>query len=213
MLAASGFEWNNERMVVTAPDEVWEEYLKSHPHATHLRDKRIDRMDDLAVIVKSDQAMGRYVQGSTTMVTSSSRIQHDLNEAWRDAEDDFGDTIDLSEDHVADSSGKNVSSETPSMERRGTRGTPTRTPDSDSSRGGSASKKRMRPPRPYDVLRTFLNTVAEVMRDFSLGKKVNRTSKVLDVLEEVQGLTNSEFIKVGQLLSKDKKLTSFFVSL
>ncbi|XP_058075339.1 uncharacterized protein At2g29880-like isoform X3 [Magnolia sinica] len=60
MLAASGFGWDNERMVITAPDEVWEDYLKSHPRATHLCGKRIERMDDLAVIVGSDQATGRY---------------------------------------------------------------------------------------------------------------------------------------------------------
>ncbi|XP_058075739.1 uncharacterized protein LOC131224220 [Magnolia sinica] len=74
MLAASGFEWDNERMVVTAPDEVWEDYLKSHPRAKHLRGKRIERMHDLAVIVGSDQATRRYVQGSTIMAMSSSRI-------------------------------------------------------------------------------------------------------------------------------------------
>ncbi|XP_058102162.1 uncharacterized protein LOC131246250 isoform X2 [Magnolia sinica] len=28
MLAARRFGWDNERMVVTAPDEVWEEYLR-----------------------------------------------------------------------------------------------------------------------------------------------------------------------------------------
>ncbi|XP_058111091.1 uncharacterized protein LOC131254087 [Magnolia sinica] len=28
MLSASGFGWDNERMVVTTPDEVWEEYIK-----------------------------------------------------------------------------------------------------------------------------------------------------------------------------------------
>ncbi|XP_058098188.1 uncharacterized protein At2g29880-like [Magnolia sinica] len=56
MLAASGFGWDNERMVITAPDEVWEDYLKSHSRATHLRRKRIERMDDLVVIVGSDQA-------------------------------------------------------------------------------------------------------------------------------------------------------------
>lgn len=170
-------------------------------------------MDDLAVIVGADQATGRYAQGSTTMAMSSSRIQRDLNESWRDAEDDLEDTIDLSEDHVSDSPGGNFSSDTPSASRFGTRCTSSRTSESDCNRDGAASKKRMRPPRPCDVLGISLNTVAEAMRDFGLGNEVNRTTKVLDVLEEVQGLSNSEFIEVGQLLSRDEKLASFFVSL
>ncbi|XP_058091739.1 uncharacterized protein LOC131237778 [Magnolia sinica] len=147
------------------------------------------------------------------MATSSSRIQRDLNESWRDAEDDLEDTIDLSQDHIADSSGGNFSSDTPAMRRRGTRGTPSLTPESDCNRDGGASKQRMRPPRPCDVLGISLNTVAEAMRDFGLGNEVNHTTKVLDVLEEVQGLTNLEFIEVGQLLSRDEKLASFFISL
>ncbi|XP_058088293.1 uncharacterized protein At2g29880-like [Magnolia sinica] len=81
MLAASGFGWDNERMVVIAPDEVWDEYLKSHPRAERLRGKRIERMDDLAAIVGLDHAIGRYAQGSRNMAASSSRIQRDLNDA------------------------------------------------------------------------------------------------------------------------------------
>ncbi|XP_058106371.1 uncharacterized protein LOC131249589 [Magnolia sinica] len=37
MLAVNEFGWDNERIVVTAPDEVWEEYLSSHPRAKRLR--------------------------------------------------------------------------------------------------------------------------------------------------------------------------------
>ncbi|XP_058099737.1 uncharacterized protein At2g29880-like [Magnolia sinica] len=72
MLAASGFRWDSERMVVTAPDGAREEYLKSHPHAERLRGKRIERIDDFTVIVGLDQATGRYVYGSRSIATSAS---------------------------------------------------------------------------------------------------------------------------------------------
>ncbi|XP_058103645.1 uncharacterized protein LOC131247257 [Magnolia sinica] len=72
MLAASGFGWDSKRMVVTAPDEVWEQYLRSHPNAVRLRDKRIDRMDDLTVICGSDQATSHYIRGSMSMAASAS---------------------------------------------------------------------------------------------------------------------------------------------
>ncbi|XP_058079435.1 uncharacterized protein At2g29880-like [Magnolia sinica] len=105
MLAASGFGWDCERMVVTAPDEVWEEYLKSHPRAERLQGKRIERMDDLSVIVKSDQATGRYAQGSRNITASCSRVYRDLNDSWRGLDDDTDATVDLSEENLSESPG------------------------------------------------------------------------------------------------------------
>ncbi|XP_058094897.1 uncharacterized protein At2g29880-like [Magnolia sinica] len=75
MLAASGFGWDSERMVVTDPDEVWEEYLKTHPRAEKLRGKRIEQLDDLATIVGTDHVTGCYAQGSRNMAAASSRVQ------------------------------------------------------------------------------------------------------------------------------------------
>ncbi|XP_058115616.1 uncharacterized protein LOC131258362 [Magnolia sinica] len=215
MLAASGFAWDSERMVVTAPDEVWEEYLKTHPRAEKLRGKRIERLDDLATIVGTDHATGCYAQGSRNMVAASSRVQRDLNEAWTDLDDDTDAHIDISEDNLGDSAGNfRASNEShKESENRSFRNTPSRGTECGSSRGGSTTTKRMRTACPCDVLGVSLDGVAEAMQKFRLGKEVNRNTKVLDLLEEVQGLTNPEFIEVGGLLTKDEKLASFFVSL
>ncbi|XP_058111719.1 uncharacterized protein At2g29880-like [Magnolia sinica] len=214
--SVSGFGWDNEWMVVTAPDEVWEEYIKSHPRAEKLCGKRIERMDDLATIVGSDQASGHFVQGSRTIAASASscRLQQELNDTWRELDDDLDDTIDLSDDFVTDSARTiPFSPDSPSIGQHDSRSTPTHTSNSNATQSGSAGRKRSRPARPCEVLGASLQTVADSMLKFGLGKLVNRTSKVLDILEEVQGLTNSEFFEVGQLLSKDKDLASFFVSL
>ncbi|XP_058078571.1 uncharacterized protein LOC131226877 [Magnolia sinica] len=142
MLAASGFGCDSERVVVTAPDEVWEEYLRSHSRSERLQGKRIEKMDDLAVIVGSDQAKGCYVQGSRSMAASSSRVQRDLNKAWMDGDYDVDDTVDLSEDTFGDSTGNTpFSSDTPSWENRVFRSTSNRTSYSDSNRNRSSTKK------------------------------------------------------------------------
>ncbi|XP_058103689.1 uncharacterized protein LOC131247394 isoform X2 [Magnolia sinica] len=188
----------------------------SHPNAVRLCGKRIDGMDDLAVICGSDQATGRYVRGSRSMATStsSSCLQRDLNEAWNSVDDDMDDTIDLSEDYVTDSTGTiPLPSDSPAMGHHGSHGTPTRTSDSDGTRRGIVTRKRSCPARPCNVLGASLNTVAKSMMKFGLSKQVNRTNKVVDMLEEVKGLTTKEFIDVGEILSKDKLLVSFFVSL
>ncbi|XP_058082915.1 uncharacterized protein At2g29880-like [Magnolia sinica] len=146
MLVVSGFGWDSEHMVVTAPDEVWEEYLKCHPRAERLRSKRIERMDDLSVIVGSDQATGRYAQGSWNIVASTSRVYRDLNDSWRELDDDTDATVDLSEENLDESPdifGRSTDSQT--RENRSFQDRPTRRTDSDSSHGGSATTKRMRP--------------------------------------------------------------------
>ncbi|XP_058106628.1 uncharacterized protein LOC131249907 [Magnolia sinica] len=188
MLTASGFGWDSERMVVTAPDEVWEEYLKSHPRAERLCEKRIERMDDLAAIVGSDHALGHYVQGSRSIaaLASSSRLQRELNDAWRELDDDIDETIDLSDDFVIDSTGTiPFSPDSPSMGQHDSHSTPTHTVDSNTTRSRSAGRKRSRPPLPCEVLGASLQTIVESMLKFGLGKSVNRTSKVLDILKEV----------------------------
>ncbi|XP_058090078.1 uncharacterized protein At2g29880-like [Magnolia sinica] len=213
MLAASGFGWDNERKVVTAPDEVWEAYPRCHSRTERLRGKRIERMDDLVVIVSDDQAIGRYAQGSRNLAASSSRVQRDLNQIWSDEDEDLKDSVDLFANNLGDSAMKSRFSDNQSRENQSGRSTPKRTPDSGNKTGGSTTSKRLCRTRPCDVLGISLTHVTEAMSNFGLGEEVNRTTKVLDILEEVEGLTNAEFIEVGQLLSRDKQLASFFVSL
>ncbi|XP_058110915.1 uncharacterized protein LOC131253793 [Magnolia sinica] len=185
MLAVSGFGWDSEQM--------------SHPRVKRLRGKWIERMDDLAAIVVSDHATGRYAQGSKNMAASSSRIQRDLNDARTKLDDEMDVPINLSEDHLGDSTGNyHFSNDSHrAIENRSFRSTPNRANDSESSRGGSASTKRMHSARPCDVLGSSLDGVAEAMRNFGLRKEINPTSKVFNILEEVQGLNNTEFIEVG----------------
>ncbi|XP_058103630.1 uncharacterized protein At2g29880-like isoform X2 [Magnolia sinica] len=131
-------------MVVMAPDEVWEEYLKSHPRAERLRGKRIKRMDDLSVIVRSDQAMGKYAQGSQNIAASASRVYRDLNDSWRELDDDTDATVDLSEENIDESPGiYGRSTDSQTRENRPFQDTPTRRTDSDNSHGGSATTKRI----------------------------------------------------------------------
>ncbi|XP_058113342.1 uncharacterized protein At2g29880-like [Magnolia sinica] len=174
MLAASGFGWDYEQMVVTAPDEVWEEYLKSHPRAERLRGERIERMDDLSVIVGSDQATGRYAQGSGNIAASYSHVYRDLNDSWRGLDDDTDATVDLSEENLSESLdiyGQSTDSQI--RENMSFQDTLIRRTDSDTSRGGSATTKRMRPARPCDVVGISLTSVAEAIRNFSVGKDIN----------------------------------------
>ncbi|PWA83322.1 hypothetical protein CTI12_AA169850 [Artemisia annua] len=54
----SGFGWDPEKCVLTAPDDVWDSYLKSHPEATKFRDKPFPLYHKLSTVFGKDRANG-----------------------------------------------------------------------------------------------------------------------------------------------------------
>ncbi|CAN6868981.1 unnamed protein product [Brassica oleracea] len=46
----SGFGWDTDTKRYTAPDEVWDEYLKKHPTHAHLRYDSVGNFEDLQLI-------------------------------------------------------------------------------------------------------------------------------------------------------------------
>ncbi|GJR50649.1 hypothetical protein Tco_1401170 [Tanacetum coccineum] len=54
----SGFGWDPDKCVVTAPNNVWDAYAKTHPKATGLRDKPFIYYHKLSTIFGKDRAMG-----------------------------------------------------------------------------------------------------------------------------------------------------------
>ncbi|KAH9001595.1 hypothetical protein EDB92DRAFT_80708 [Lactarius akahatsu] len=49
--AVSGFRWNDQEKIVTAPADVWDAYIKTHPHANKLRRRRFLLYDTIAYLV------------------------------------------------------------------------------------------------------------------------------------------------------------------
>jgi hypothetical protein len=52
----SGFGWAADAKVVTAPDEVWEEYINAHKKAGEFRDKPLQFYDELHEIYSGNVA-------------------------------------------------------------------------------------------------------------------------------------------------------------
>ncbi|KAI9159929.1 hypothetical protein LWI28_003387 [Acer negundo] len=53
MRHSSGFGWDATTKKFTAPEEVWEDYFKSHPTHRGLRNKNCDDYEDLQIIIGS----------------------------------------------------------------------------------------------------------------------------------------------------------------
>ncbi|KAF9613836.1 hypothetical protein IFM89_012368 [Coptis chinensis] len=54
----SGFGWDDNRKMIVVRDDVWENYVKSHPDAKGFRYKPLTNYDELAIIVGKNNAKG-----------------------------------------------------------------------------------------------------------------------------------------------------------
>lgn len=54
----SGFGWDDDRKCVTASPDVWNDYLKSHPDCTFMKNKYFPHYDQLALVWGKDRASG-----------------------------------------------------------------------------------------------------------------------------------------------------------
>ena len=68
----SGFGFNVERNIPTAPDDVWIEYLKFHPKASQFRYATLHRSDDMEYIFEGKVATGVMASGPGTLAKPSS---------------------------------------------------------------------------------------------------------------------------------------------
>ncbi|CAN7092148.1 unnamed protein product [Brassica rapa subsp. narinosa] len=59
----SGFRWDPDLKKYTAPDEVWDEYLKKHPTHKHLRYDSVEKYEDLQIIFGNGVATGGFAIG------------------------------------------------------------------------------------------------------------------------------------------------------
>ncbi|KAJ4890654.1 Uncharacterized protein Rs2_30402 [Raphanus sativus] len=83
---SSGFGWDPDTKRFTAPDEVWDEYLKKHPTHTHLRYESIAKFEDLQLIFGNGVATGRSAVGMgdttdarTFRVEENTQVRENIN--------------------------------------------------------------------------------------------------------------------------------------
>ncbi|KAG7559241.1 Myb/SANT-like domain [Arabidopsis thaliana x Arabidopsis arenosa] len=81
----SGFGWDNEMKMFTAPDEVWDEYLRKHPKHKHLRYESNEQFEDLQVIFGCGLAtggsaigMGDTIDARTIRTGESTRVRDNI---------------------------------------------------------------------------------------------------------------------------------------
>ncbi|KAI8569835.1 hypothetical protein RHMOL_Rhmol02G0307500 [Rhododendron molle] len=73
MLRKSSFSWNPVKRMVDCGDEVWATYVAANPDAKRLRVKKIEMLDELAIVCSNDQSTGEWVCSAKDLNANDSR--------------------------------------------------------------------------------------------------------------------------------------------
>ncbi|KAI9185040.1 hypothetical protein LWI28_003585 [Acer negundo] len=100
---SSGFGWDETTKKFTAPEEVWEDYFKSHPTHRGLRNKNCDDYEDLQIVIGNATTTGKNSLGlgdETDARTFAVRLYNvSIKHVWSELEEDEieGEEIDKEE--------------------------------------------------------------------------------------------------------------------
>ncbi|XP_058086500.1 uncharacterized protein LOC131233732 [Magnolia sinica] len=217
-LSASGFRWDDDKKLVTAPDDVCDNYIRSHPYAQHVHGKPVRMYDDLMFLFGSDQATGLRASTGNMHTQRGTRNSHDDNVTLTASVDLNDDILILSSDDMGDS-GQNIqwsfqSHDGAHIANR----SPIHNGNNSVNTGNiTSSRKRARLEHPCDVIGKGMSEVADTVKSLALtlhkGKDVIRMEQIVPALEQIDGLTSNEVISATRIMSKDEQQSASFLSL
>ncbi|OIW13242.1 hypothetical protein TanjilG_14175 [Lupinus angustifolius] len=194
MLYLGGFKWDEGQKMVVATDSEWNEYIKKHPDAMHLRGRCIENFNELGLIVANEQTSGNWLENYERPDVNLSPNYEELAE-----------TPALMLDHE-ETSHDNASDEVQgSSEQTGARPS--------SSHSKQPSKRR----RTSDVLLQMMSVMAaDIGRIADSLTESNKTVCLEEVVEKVQNIDEFDddlIIEACEYLCFDDKRACIFLKL
>ncbi|KAM7509900.1 hypothetical protein LguiB_008775 [Lonicera macranthoides] len=182
----SGFGWDENTGRITADPSVWDEYTKANPNLSKLRGKVCPYYPELEILFGSDTATGdRAVSGHDIPQMSGSNANDDISP----------DENELEEDEILPN---------PSVtSKSATRGA-----------GSTSCRKRghlIKEDIAFSVIAESSKEIAEAIKTYTSQKTIN-WQNVIEKLQDV-GISDSDVIKVTELLEKDKDLADVFLGI
>ncbi|PON69808.1 Myb/SANT-like domain containing protein [Parasponia andersonii] len=214
------FEWNAEDKCIVADKNVYEEWVKSHPTAKGLRYRSFPYYDELGVVFGKDRATGQGAMGFSDMVEESAkeirndqgtdkkiRNDQDIDKETRNDQDNDVDPLNHFDDLDGAASVSHASTQ------------------SALSQSGKKSKRSRSEDALIDVLTKTVKQFGKMHA--ASGETINkiancfqyeadgaaRRMRVFDELKKVNGLTNSQRVRVGHLLVQNQANTDYFFTL
>ncbi|XP_057770903.1 uncharacterized protein At2g29880-like [Salvia miltiorrhiza] len=192
----SGFGWDEDRKCVTASADVWDDYLKSHPDCTFMRNKPFPYYDQLALVWGKDRANGINAEAPIDVIEDLERDQN-MDGAVEESDDDSVRII----PPRTTSRGEGTSKKSERKRRR-------------SSDGLIVSLERMTNTLTAQMDKSDDQT-AKYMESFvgvEQERKDNRR-KLNGELQKIEVLTNSQRQKAAMKLVRDPDLLDYFFTL
>ncbi|XP_047948979.1 uncharacterized protein At2g29880-like [Salvia hispanica] len=189
----SGFGWDDERKCVTASADVWDDYLKSHPDCTFMKNKSFPYFDQLSIVWGKDRAAGLHAEVLVDVVEELDR-----------------------EENVDQVDGESGEDGVPSLTTPRDEGTSKRLDRKRrrSSDGFISSLERMTNvfAAHMDKSNDQMNKILESVTGGDKEKKDNRRM-LYEKLQEIEALTDSQRQKAAMKLVRDPDLLDYFFTL
>ncbi|KAF7815604.1 L10-interacting MYB domain-containing protein-like isoform X4 [Senna tora] len=202
MLSHGGFEWDDRRKMVVANDSEWNEYIKKHPKARHLRSRCIENYNELGVIVGNEQASGHWSETCERHHPTLNYEEHAETPAQILAIEDEETSHDDDDDDDEESDDMQGSSEQ------------TRARPSSSNSKQPSSKKR----RASDVMLEMMSLMAvDIGRIADALTKNNESSccleEVFEIVQNIAEFDDDLIIEACEYLCFDEKRALMFMKL
>ncbi|KAH6764233.1 hypothetical protein C2S51_015482 [Perilla frutescens var. frutescens] len=190
----SGFGWDDDKKCVTASTDVWDDYLKSHPDCSFMKNKSFPYYDQLSLIWSKDRATGINAETPIDVVEDLER-EENVNQ----------------EDEELDEDGVHIIPPTTKSQREGKKPERKRSRSTD---GLILSLERMTDAltshmdKSNEQMGKFVETVAGVDQE-----KKNNRHKLNEELQKIEDLTSVEKQKAAMKLVRDPELLDYFFTL
>ncbi|XP_026662506.2 uncharacterized protein LOC113463064 [Phoenix dactylifera] len=203
------FGWNDRDKCVVADKDVYDLWMKSHPHAAGLRNKPFPYYEDLSIVFGKDRANG---EGAENPVDACEQIEKE--------EEALGDTLSLGDDMDAKGGSSNAIDSPPSICQPTDVGTSTAIIGK--KKGGLVGKKRKHNDTIIENLVTEMGRISSACEgnreDFKKianffekkGQSDERRMALFEEIMKIEDLSKDDILIAGGSLAKiSPKLTSF----
>ncbi|XP_058084579.1 uncharacterized protein At2g29880-like [Magnolia sinica] len=221
MLNALGFGWDEQNKMVLAIEDVWDGYIVTHPYAERVRGKHIERWDDLAFMFGNDCAHGEFASMTYSSPISGKRRGRDEFKSNDDSNEGASQTVHLSSSDDDDRGPPpRVRGRDGSLSNRAKRANKSPMEATSGSRhslieGSEISRGRRH--RSSEHISEKMGEVAEAVNNLIItlgqGKSMTHVQRLLGILEEVDGLSHEDQLRVVRFLQTHVVSAGYFIKM
>ncbi|CAL1354282.1 unnamed protein product [Linum trigynum] len=207
--SCSGFGWDESRKCVVADDDVFKEWLKSHPNCAGLNKKPFHHFDQLARIFGKDRAMGG--EGEAAADVDDSVTDDEAMNVMNDMDDETSHRV------LEQMINEGVNHRTILQEQQESGLTRTSPPTGNNKRARNEAAKsaiaseisKLQP-----IMEQTTMNIERIANSFCKDDELTvKRASLYDELSKMEGLTSGQVISAAMLLFKDDRMAQLYYQL